>query len=585
MHLACLGREPRPISVARILESRRRVRRVALGGVCLLVAVAPFEGLEPWLRLPGQNLSSVETVMLGVLVVWMTTLAAGRVAPVWRTPLTAPWLALIVASLVAAAAAPADRANAVHMVGRYGLALMVFVLAVNAARDVTGYRAIGAAFLATGAIVSALMIGEYLGVPSVLEALQPFRRGVAVVGSQVRAGGPFQYPTIASMFLEIAFAMGAGLLVDALDNGRRARAFAIGAVLVLIAEGVIVSFTRSGLITLALTLAALCGARALRRGFDVSARAIVAVGLVFAVQIASSRTAEAMRLRLTTEGQDTWYRAVIDAPADLSLQTGQSIRVPLRVKNEGRLAWDPIGAHPVRLSYHWIEEHTDRVVVWEGRRTEFADVVGPGTEVALAAALRAPGEPGRYRLVWDLEVVNRLWFSTEPDVTLAITSAAVTGPSMHIPSTSSGPAQMPRPPGRPGRLVLWRAAAVLLSAHAFLGIGPDNYRLHYGAAAGLAGADERVHSNNMYLEILVGSGLVGGLALLWLGVAVARRMIAAFRRTNGLSLGAAAAMAAVVVHGMADAFLGFTATYVSIAVVSALLVNADQWTERYADRV
>ena len=74
----------------------------------------------------------------------------------------------------------------------------------------------------------------------------------------------------------------------------------------------------------------------------------------------------------------------------------------------------------------------------------------------------------------------------------------------------------PRPTVRPGRFVLWRAAATMFAAHPLLGVGPDNFRLAYGAYAGLPGADARMHSNNMYLEMLAGGGLVVGAAFLWL---------------------------------------------------------------------
>ena len=61
---------------------------------------------------------------------------------------------------------------------------------------------------------------------------------------------------------------------------------------------------------------------------------------------------------------------------------------------------------------------------------------------------------------------------------------------------------------RPGRFVLWRAAAGLLADRPLLGVGPDNYRLRYGDTAGLATFDRRVHANNMYIEMAVGGGLV-----------------------------------------------------------------------------
>ena len=45
--------------------------------------------------------------------------------------------------------------------------------------------------------------------------------------------------------------------------------------------------------------------------------------------------------------------------------------------------------------------------------------------------------------------------------------------------------------------------------HPILGVGPDNFRLLYGRQFGLSNTDTNVHSNSLYLELLVGSGLIG----------------------------------------------------------------------------
>ena len=82
------------------------------------------------------------------------------------------------------------------------------------------------------------------------------------------------------------------------------------------------------------------------------------------------------------------------------------------------------------------------------------------------------------------------------------------------PSTGAAPA-VAADFGRPGRGVLWEPHSRILAAYPILGVGPDNYRLMYGNYAGIPNFDERVHSNNMYLEVLVGGGLVGGLAFGW----------------------------------------------------------------------
>src|SRR5437762_12045914 len=75
---------------------------------------------------------------------------------------------------------------------------------------------------------------------------------------------------------------------------------------------------------------------------------------------------------------------------------------------------------------------------------------------------------------------------------------------------------MPARAERPGRLVLWRAAARMVRAHPLTGVGPDNFRLAYGDYAGIEHPDPRMHSNNMYVEVLAGSGVIGFAAFAWL---------------------------------------------------------------------
>src|SRR5262249_25537292 len=152
---------------------------------------------------------------------------------------------------------------------------------------------------------------------------------------------------------------------------------------------------------------------------------------------------------------------------------------------------------------------------WEGMRTTFPSAVPPGGSVRLQVSVRAPGEPGRYRLLWDIEQQDQLWFSSEPRSVLVETAASVDGPLV-----SALPASqiqfIPNRMARPGRAVLWRAALRMFAAHPLTGVGPDNFRLQYGTYAGIANADQRVHSNNMYLEVIAGTGIVGALAFLWL---------------------------------------------------------------------
>jgi len=288
-------------------------------------------------------------------------------------------------------------------------------------------------------------------------------------------------------------------------------------------------------------------------------------------------------LRLTSEGQGRWFSAVYDVPASVALDTRTPIDVPLTITNTGRATWDSDAAEPIALSYHWVAHDSDEVVAWEGIRTPFPSPVRPGRTVSLTAQVGGPGRPGRFRLMWDIEQERRLWFSSEPDAVLAFSNGTVTGPVTYT-GLVSGPRRIPKLAVRPGRLVLWAAAARMFAAHPLLGIGPDNYRLLYGRYSTLKEADPRVHSNNMYIEILAGTGLVGAMAFVWVGVLTARAALAA-AFDGAIGAGIAAACAAIAVHGLVDSFLSFTGTYILIAVTLGLASAYAPWSERHAHRV
>ncbi len=268
------------------------VATVAWLGLCALIIVSPFEALRPIIRLPGQSLSTVEAALLAAFAAWAIALASARVLPAWRTPLTLPWLAVILTMTIAALAAPAYRFNALNMVGRLTLAFILYLLVVNGVTTVSRLRSVLGATAVAGAAVATLAILEYLGVEPILRMLAAFRAWVALVGAQVRASGPLQYPTIASMFLEIALAFVLGLMLLALDARRRVQAVALGVLALAIAQGIIVTFTRAGLITAVTTLGIIGWLRYRRGGFDRGMAAIAVVAALFATQVLTSRSFE-----------------------------------------------------------------------------------------------------------------------------------------------------------------------------------------------------------------------------------------------------------------------------------------------------
>jgi len=547
------------------------VATTAFIGVALLALVAPFEMTQPLVRLPQQSVSNLEAALLCAFAAWSLAIVASRQLPSWRTPLTFPWLALLTALIVASVAAPAFRMNALHMTGRLMAAFGIFLLTVTGLTTGARLRAALGLVVATGVIVGGLAILEYAQVRSVLNALKAFRPGITVVGSQLRAGGSLQYPTIASMYLEVVFAFGVGLLLSAVDAGRPGRAAAWFVALLIVAEAITLTFTRAGLISMAAVLALVVAIRYRRRGTDAGVQLLGALSVLVVVLFAGSQSAQWMWLRFTSGGQESWYRAQVAAPADVAMATGATSAVPIEITNTGRLAWDSQGDPPFFLSYHWMQAEGDRFVVFDGARTPFSAPVEPGATLAMEADVRAPRQPGQYRLAWDVVVEHRLWFGTEPGAAPMLSRVTVSGDVLDASVRTTPP---PKLTVRPGRLQLWTAAVKMIAAHPLLGVGPDNFRLLYGDYAGLSTADPRTHSNDMYLEVLAGSGLVGGLAFAWLLWRAAGVLLPNLRApaATATAMGVGAALLAVALHGVVDSFLSFGPTYVLFALTLGFAV-------------
>jgi hypothetical protein len=464
---------------------------------------------------------------------------------------------------MAAVWAPSEHANALRFVAR--TIVMVSLVVASAGVIVSRARArlVAAAFVSIATVVASVGVLEAMQTPAVMTLLTAFRPGFHVVAGQLRATSTLFYPTIASMYLEVAFVIGVWLL---LDGSRRTRVAAFAA-LVVIGAGISVTFTRAGLIAMGTALVAisvLCRLRAPAERPRV--RVLSALATVLLVVVFLSHSPELLAARASTEGSHAWYGADYDVPATLTLQTAGVHKVPLSVTNTGRLTWDSRQSPAFALSYHWLRPN-GVVVSFEGQRTLFPQPVAPGRRITVDADVIAPSEPGEYVLAWDVVHETRAWLSTE-GVAVATTRVQVRGEP-----TATATSEMSRLPGatiRPARPALWAAALAMAQDHPLLGVGPDNYRLRSGAYLHAGQWDPRVHANNMYLEILAGAGILGLAAFTCvvggLGVVLWRRVRHATARTHLATATGLTVWTVIAGHGVVDSFLTFTPTYVTFAV-------------------
>lgn len=552
---------------------------VVSGSLMLVAAVSPFERPLPG-SLAGFTLTTLELSIVAALAAGAAAALGAASAFTWRTPITLPALALVACALIASMAAPEFRSNSLRFVGRLTAALLLFTLVANTLTSARRARQLIAVLLGAAALVGAIAVLELAQVPLILDGLKLFRPGFHVVGGQLRATSTLFYPTIASMYLEVVFALGLVWIASS------RLAFAA---LALTGAGIVATFTRAGLITMTMSLVIYGGlvyykrlagnkepgagsriGKVSRWDGELTRVAVLAVVLVALVLV--SRSPQMLVARMSTDVSGDWYGAAYDVPATLTLRPDSFTDVPVTLSNRGWLTWQSTQMPVFALSYHWLSGDTEDVVIYDGLRTGFTTPVEPGEEVTVQARVRAPGYPGTYLLVWDIVQESRTWLSLEgvfPGRTIAhVEGPAVGGPLPARGRMPTGAMRMPRP-------VLWNTALQIFAERPLLGIGPDNFRLTYGRYLGLAAWDSRVHTNNTYLEVLVGMGVIGAAALLWLIAAAWRSTIAQLRAANAdtipLVAAATAACVAIAAHGAVDSFLTFTSTYVVFALAAGIL--------------
>jgi hypothetical protein len=97
-----------------------------------------------------------------------------------------------------------------------------------------------------------------------------------------------------------------------------------------------------------------------------------------------------------------------------TMPPGQAVSFPVTIRNSSDQRW-PARAYyldkryRVHLAYHWADAQ-NRIVIFSGQRSAFADDLRPGEQVKTAMTVITPAEEGHYRLILTLvqELVD--WF-------------------------------------------------------------------------------------------------------------------------------------------------------------------------------
>jgi hypothetical protein len=561
------------------------------------LASLPFE-LYAGVPLAGLTFTNVEVLVLAVLALWAASLAIERRWPRLPRGLLLPAIGLLAVFCLSAVAAPEWRGAALKFSARQiQAALLALCLADQIA--IEGWplaRRLGLALIGGAGLSAALGLLEISESPPILGLLAIFKDQPTMAGGLLRLSATFGYANIAAMFYEATLPI--CLAAVGLASNPRSRWMLSAAVLLLFAA-TLLTYSRAALLTIvAVALMIVLGAillrrRALRsRAHDpaaLAARRVVWLGmLLIALTAAALLFSPTFRVRIAAPDVADWYRADYAVGALPSMAPNALTTTPIAIQNRGLVTWRSAGLRPVALSYHWLDPRTRRGVRYNGRRTLLPQPVEPGGTLRIDANVQAPDKPGEYLLAWDMVVEHSGWFSERGNHMgeVAVTVAGQPAASQPAPSAERGfvPQQITVRPAPPARSLLWAAAVRIWRAHPVLGIGPDTFRHVYGPELGLRTWDDRVHTNNLYLELLTGSGVVGLLAFLVLvGLAIWRAVGVLFwatddrrpttddRRQAWMALACAAALLAFLIHGALDMFLEYSATNLLLwALIGAL---------------
>jgi SAM-dependent methyltransferase len=122
---------------------------------------------------------------------------------------------------------------------------------------------------------------------------------------------------------------------------------------------------------------------------------------------------------------DAFLGQIEPAEGQLRLAPGAARMVPLQITNKSPHIWPASGKDGwwmVTVGKRWLDEKGERLDI-EGGRSHLTEDVPPGGSTLVVSEVRAPSEPGEYRVEFDLVQEGATWFSDRgsPTATIDVT--------------------------------------------------------------------------------------------------------------------------------------------------------------------
>ena len=103
------------------------------------------------------------------------------------------------------------------------------------------------------------------------------------------------------------------------------------------------------------------------------------------------------------------------------MDPGQEFDIEVNVKNTGFMDWQHTGhKYRVNLGTHWLDRDTGEMIIWDGDRGLLTKEISHNGEDVIMMELKAPDEPGRYILQYDMAHEGVSWFSEKGVIPLEV---------------------------------------------------------------------------------------------------------------------------------------------------------------------
>ena len=542
--------------------------RWAVASITILAFMLPFELDTPLLQFGPIVITNVELILgivfLSSLVLFIRYGFRPKLSPtvwVWVSLFT---IALILSTLFA----PTHQSNALkasfRLISGIGLAFFAVPILIHAMADI---RYLLWASLLGGVVATGLGWIEYMQNKELLW-LNFFREQPTLAGGFIRLTGTFDYANQTAMFIEATVPILICTIWYVWQKEVKSQKKTAVFILLIIATGLylqaaFLTFSRTSIITLALssTLVAFLlwwkGSQSKRK------MSLLWVGVTTAVlflMLFNAQFNNIFRLRLQTEGDNEWYNAALTVPFIEQMEINETRTLAINVQNNGSLTWRSNGQSPINLGARWINQADEETV--SEPRWSFVNPVLPGEDVAMVVTLQAPPIPGEYELIWDVVHERITWFGAKTNQHLVYQVMVIEDEDLIAADPSRDKPNWEYPLPIPDRRTLWATAFTMWQERPFFGIGPDNFRLTYGAVLGANSWNKTIHTNNWYIETAVSLGIFG-VTIVSMGIGILGLDIIRCLQSDKISIwqiGISAGFFAFFIHGVLDFFILFNAT-------------------------